>query len=145
MFVKSDRPPKFCAPVRDAFESSDSGLQRPTVLLVDDEPLIVDSLTEVLEDAGFHILPAYDGWMALEKIAHCRPDYVLSDVLMPKMNGLELAIAIRQKYPSTKITLFSGQAGISEILLEGKRKGFEFELLAKPMHPLKVIEHLKAR
>jgi YesN/AraC family two-component response regulator len=50
--------------------------------------------------------------MALKKIAHCRPDYVLSDVLMPKMSGLELAIPIHQKYPLTKITLFSGQAGI---------------------------------
>jgi hypothetical protein len=61
------------------------------------------------------------------------------------MNGLELAIAIRQMYPLTRITLFSGQAGISDILLDGQRKGFEFELIAKPLHPLKVIEHLIAR
>ncbi len=129
----------------EASETIDDQPLRPTVLLVDDEPLIVDTLTEVLEDAGFHVLPAYDGWTALDKVAHCRPDHLLSDVLMPKMNGMELAIAIRQMYPLTRITLFSGQAGISEILLEGQRKGFEFELLAKPMHPLKVIEHLKAR
>ena len=61
---------------------------------------------------------------------------------MPKMNGVELAIAIRKMYPSTRIMLFSGQAGISEILLDGQRKGFEFELIAKPIHPLKVIEYL---
>jgi hypothetical protein len=41
--------------------------------------------------------------------------------------------------------LFSGQAGISEILLAGHRQGFEFELIAKPIHPLKLIERLKAQ
>jgi CheY-like chemotaxis protein len=127
----------------DACDAFETQRDRPTVLIVDDEPLIVDTLTEVFEDEGFLVLPAYDGWMALEKIARLRPDYVLSDVLMPKMNGVELAIAIRKMYPSTRITLFSGQAGISEILLDGRRKGFEFDLIAKPMHPLKVIEHLK--
>lgn len=39
--------------------------------------------------------------------------------------------------------LFSGRTGISEILLDGQRQGFEFELIAKAIHPLKVIEHLK--
>ncbi|MGB9078011.1 MAG: hypothetical protein WCC26_14320 [Terracidiphilus sp.] len=62
---------------------------------------------------------------------------------MPKMNGVELAIAIRKMYPSTRIMLFSGQAGISDILLDGLRQGFEFELIAKPIHPLIVIEHLR--
>jgi CheY-like chemotaxis protein len=62
---------------------------------------------------------------------------------MPKMNGVELAITIRKMYPSTRIMLFSGQAGISNILLDGQRLGFEFELIAKPLHPLKVIEHLR--
>jgi CheY-like chemotaxis protein len=145
ILVKGDYPPNVYPLFGEASGEIDSQPNRPTVLLVDDEPLIVDTLTEVLEDAGFHVLPAYDGWMALEKVAHCRPDYLLSDVLMPKMNGLELAIAIRQMYPSTRITLFSGQAGISDILLDGQRRGFEFDLIAKPVHPLKVIEHLKAR
>ena len=70
------------------------------------------------------------------------PDYVLSDVLMPRMNGVELAIAIRKMLPAVKIFLFSGQAGISEILQEGQRQGYDFELIAKPIHPLKLIERL---
>jgi CheY-like chemotaxis protein len=142
-FIKDDPASNLNPPCREASEAVDTQRDRPIVLLVDDEPLIVDTLTEVLEDAGFRVLAAYDGWMALEKVAHCQPDHLLSDVLMPKMNGVELAIAIRKMYPSTKITLFSGQAGISEILLDGQRRGFEFELLAKPIHPLKIIDHLK--
>lgn len=143
IFMKGDHAPNVSLPTGEASEADDAQRHRPTVLLVDDEPLIVATLTEVLEDAGFHVLPAYDGWTALEKVAHCRPDYLLSDVLMPKMNGVELAIPIQKMYPSTRITLFSGQAGISDFLLDGQRQGFEFELLAKPMHPLKIIEHLK--
>jgi CheY-like chemotaxis protein len=141
--MNGDHIPKITSPRRETSDAVDTQRDRPTVLLVDDERFIADTLTEVLEDAGFCVLAAYDGWMALEKVAHCRPDHLLSDVLMPKMNGVELAIAIRKMYPSTRVTLFSGQAGISDILLDGQRKGFKFELLAKPLHPLKVIECLK--
>jgi CheY-like chemotaxis protein len=143
VFAMGNQDPKFDPLAGAVAGAPETQRNRPVVLLVDDEQLIVDTLTEVLEDAGFQVLPAYDGWTALEKVAHCRPDYLLSDVLMPKMNGIELAITIRQKYPSTHITLFSGQAGISEILLDGQKKGFEFDLLAKPLHPLKIVEHLR--
>ncbi len=116
----------------------------PKILVVDDERRIADTLGEILELAGFHVAIAYDGWEALERAARFHPDYLLSDVLMPQMNGVELAIAIRKTYPSAKILLFSGQAGISEILLDGQKQGFEFELVAKPIHPSKLIELLKA-
>lgn len=117
----------------------------PKILVVDDEKRIADTLTEILEMSGFHVATAYDGWDALEAAARFHPDYLLSDVLMPRMNGVDLAIAMRKMYPDTKILLFSGQAGISEILLAGHRQGFEFELIAKPIHPLKLIERLKAQ
>jgi CheY-like chemotaxis protein len=129
---------------REASDSTESHRRRLTVLIVDDEKLIVDTMVEILNGAGFEAIGAYDGWTALELIAHRQPDYLLSDVLMPQMNGVELAISIRKMHPATRIVLFSGQAGISEILLEGQRQGFQFELLAKPIHPLKLIEHLRA-
>jgi len=117
----------------------------PKILVVDDEKRIADTLTEILEMSGFQVATAYDGWDALEAAARFHPDYLLSDVLMPRMNGVDLAIAMRKMYPDAKILLFSGQAGISEILLAGQRQGFEFELVAKPIHPLKLIERLKAQ
>ena len=126
-------------------DSADVQQNSPTVLIVDDEKLIVDTLAEILEGAGFHVVAAYDALTALGAANRFRPDYLLSDVLMPQMNGVELAIAIRKMHPAAKILLFSGQAGISEILLEGQRQGFEFELIPKPIHPLKLIERLKNR
>ena len=123
--------------------SREPALGRPKVLVVDDERLIADTMSEILEDDGFHVAVAYDGWSALESASQFRPNYLLSDVMMPRMNGVELAIAIRKMLPETKILLFSGQAGISDILLKGQKQGFDFELAAKPMHPLKLIEKLK--
>ena len=117
--------------------------RRPRALVVDDERLIADTTTDILEGAGFDVTVAYDGWTALEAASRFKPDYLLSDVTMPQMNGVELAIAIRKMYPETRILLFSGQAGISEILLSGRSQGFEFDLVAKPIHPLKLIEKLK--
>ena len=113
------------------------------ILVVDDQRLIADTLSEILEDAGFDVAVAYDGWEAVEKAARFKPDQLLSDVVMPGMNGVELAKAIHEMHPSTKILLFSGQAGISEILLDAEKQGYYFELLAKPLHPTKLIERLR--
>ena len=113
------------------------------VLVVDDQRLIADTLAEILINAGFDAVAAYDGWDALDKASRFSPNWVVTDVLMPRMNGVELAIALRKNYPSSSILLFSGQAGISEILNDGYRQGYQFELLAKPIHPMKLIERLK--
>jgi CheY-like chemotaxis protein len=123
--------------------SKDSQPSRPKILVVDDERLIVDTIVQILEGEGFDVVAAYDGWEALQNAGRFRPDYLLSDVLMPKMNGVELAIAIQKMHPATKILLFSGQAGISELLLSGQRQGLKYELIAKPIHPRKLIQILK--
>ena len=129
---------------RDPNQASPEPRQRRLkVLVVDDQRLIVDTIVEILEGAGFEAIPVYDPWEALDAAARSQPDYLLTDVLMPRMNGVELAIAIRKMYPTVKILLFSGQAGISEILLEAQKRGYQFELIPKPIHPLKLVERLK--
>lgn len=128
-----------------ASEQREQQPRRSKVLVVDDHTLIADTLVEILGGAGFDAVAAYDGWEALEKVSRFQPDWLISDVLMPRMNGVELAITIRQSHPEMAILLFSGQAGVSDILWEGQRRGFEFELIAKPVHPLKLIERLKAK
>jgi CheY-like chemotaxis protein len=116
---------------------------RPRVLVVDDQKLIVDTIAEILEGAGFEVAVACDAWTALELAASFQPDRLLSDVLMPGMNGVELAIAVRKMYPAVKILLFTGQTGISEILENAEERGYKFEVLPKPIHPRKLVEHLK--
>jgi CheY-like chemotaxis protein len=130
------------------FHMSESEEQRriaelARVLVVDDERLLAETTAAILRGSGFNTKTAYDGFGALEMAAWFHPDYLLSDIMMPGMNGVELAIAITKLFPTTKILLFSGQAGIADILENSKAKGFEFPLLAKPVHPLKLIEELK--
>lgn len=127
---------------------NESGSKEPRqipskILVVDDERRIADTVTEILEMAGFYVMAAYDGCEALETAVKFQPDYLLADVLMPKMNGVELAIEISKMFPAARILLFSGQTGISEILQDAQKRGFEFELIAKPIHPLELIERLK--
>jgi len=126
-----------------ASEEPDPEPYRPKVLVVDDHRLIADTLVEILAGAGYQAAAAYDGWEALELVPRFQPDWLLSDVLMPRMNGVELAITVRQSHPNMAILLFSGQAGVSEILSQGIERGYEFELIAKPVHPLKLIQRLK--
>jgi CheY-like chemotaxis protein len=125
------------------FDRAEDDPVKPRVLIVDDERLLADTTAAILGSAGFRTKTAYDGWEALETARSFHPDYLLTDVMMPLMNGVELAIAITKMLPSTKILLFSGQAGISDLLEEGHSQGYEFPLLAKPVHPLRLIEALK--
>lgn len=116
---------------------------RPRILVVDDQKLIVDTLSEILRGAGFEVAVACDAWAALDLAASFHPERILSDILMPGMNGVELAIAVRKMYPSVKILLFSGQAGISEILDGAEERGYKFDVIGKPIHPQKLIERIK--
>jgi DNA-binding response OmpR family regulator len=68
-----------------------------TVLVVDDERFIVDLLAEVLAEEGFEVRRAYDGQAAWEDVDNDPPDLVLTDVFMPKLNGLELARKVQEK------------------------------------------------
>src|ERR1700692_3708936 len=82
---------------------------KPVVLVVDDETLIADSLAAILRQHGFAAIVAYNGRSALETARVDPPDLLLSDVAMPGMSGIDLAIAISQATPGCKVILFSGQ------------------------------------
>lgn len=131
-----------------AREASDrsrrSGKRRSTVLVVDDQRLIADTLTDILNGNGYRATAAYSGHDALRLAEEIRPDFLLTDVVMPAMNGVELAIAIQTKFPETRIMLLSGQAGIADILQQGRARGYEFNLVAKPIHPDRLMDHLKS-
>jgi CheY-like chemotaxis protein len=121
------------------------GLRKPTVLVVDDQQMIADTTTLVLNQSGFRAERAYGGQSALQMALNLKPDYLLTDIVMPGMNGVELAICVRRQLPATVIVLFSGQAGITDLLREAKDGGYEFNLLAKPIHPEKLLEYLKRK
>ena len=115
---------------------------RKRVLVIDDEPSIADSLTEILIGHGYDALAFHSGLTAIDSARDCCPDLVISDVVMPKLNGVDTVLAIRELCPSTKILLFSGQAGTTTILEAARAEGHEFEMLPKPIHPEQLLKKL---
>jgi len=120
-----------------------AGQECKSVLVVDDEETVANTTIEILNMSGFCAFVAYDGQTALELAAKFHPDILLTDVVMPGMNGVELAIAINKLLPQTQILLISGQAGTLDLLEKARTEGHAFDLVAKPIHPLKLIEQLK--
>lgn len=115
----------------------------PRILVVDDEALIADTIVQILNRNGFIAQAAYSGSDAIELAKRYCPELVLSDVMMPHVDGVEAAIAIREHCPDTRIVLFSGQAATVEILARARQRGHDFELLPKPIHPTQLIKHLR--
>jgi CheY-like chemotaxis protein len=75
---------------------------RPLVLVVDDEPVIADTIAQILEKRGYAAIAAYDGEDAIQAALLNPPQLVISDVMMPGMNGIELGISIRRIFPDCK-------------------------------------------
>jgi DNA-binding NtrC family response regulator len=109
------------------------------VLIVDDEVRIADTLAAILKRSGFRTMVAYDAESALELARATPPDLLLSDVVMPGLCGVELALAVRQTIPGCKILLFSGQAETMDLLGAARDAGETFTILAKPLHPTKLL------
>jgi DNA-binding response OmpR family regulator len=109
--------------------------RRPVVLIVDDEVVITKSLAAILSISGFAPLTAYDGESALELACAVPPDLLITDVVMPGMTGIELAIALVARVPDCRVLLFSGQAATIDLLAQAHTEGHDFTLLTKPIHP----------
>jgi CheY-like chemotaxis protein len=68
------------------------------------------------------------------------PDLVVIDVLLPAMNGIDLAIRIKSEWPQCHISLFSGQTATADLLESAMKSGHTFGVLAKPVHPSELLE-----
>ncbi len=117
---------------------------RMRVLVVDDEHLITDTLCAILNESGFEAVGAYSGIEALESAAKYQPHIVLSDVMMPRMSGVELGIELRNLYPEMKVILFSGQTATSGLIQRARADGHRFDLIPKPIHPRDLIARLRS-
>ncbi len=115
---------------------------RQAILVIDDEKRIADTLVVILSSTGYVAEAAYDGSSALQICSERPPDLVISDVVMPGINGIEVAIAIRRQFPACHILLYSGQAATAEMMEEARSRGHDFELLAKPVHPVQLLERV---
>ena len=114
------------------------------VYVVDDEKIISDTLAMILTQSGFSAVAFEDPVKALAAAAEgTPPDLLISDVMMPGMSGIELAIQFNKCYPQCKVLLFSGQVATADMLEAAKLQGYQFEVLQKPVHPSDLLAKLR--
>jgi DNA-binding response OmpR family regulator len=114
----------------------------PKVLVVDDDPVIVRLLEVNFEMEGFTVVTAGDGMEGVERARAEQPDIVVSDVMMPKLNGLELCVALKTD-DSTKaipVVLLSAKAQVADIRA-GLDAGAD-DYVTKPFEPLDLIDRV---
>lgn len=113
------------------------------VLIADDERVIADTLVIILKISGFDARAVYSGDSAVEVAQSFQPNVLISDVIMSGMTGIEAAIKVRAKLPLCKVLLFSGKAATVDLLHKAQTQGFEFEILAKPVHPTDLLARMR--
>jgi CheY-like chemotaxis protein len=85
------------------------------LLIVDDEPSIRTSMSQVLNEIGYHVRPAEDGFSALRQIRQEMPDILISDLNMPGMSGFELLSVVRRRFPAIQSIAMSGAFSGDEV------------------------------
>jgi DNA-binding response OmpR family regulator len=109
------------------------------IFVVDDEVVVATTLCEILKREGFDICCFTDPLKALEAAYVKAPDFLIADVVMPGMSGIDLAIVVRETWPDCPLILFSGQLATSQLLEAARQGGHDFEVLTKPVSPSEII------
>ena len=113
------------------------------IFVVDDEFVIATTLATILQRSGFDAVSFTEPLKALDAAKIKAPDLLISDVMMPVLSGIDLAIRMKKEYPDCKILLFSGQAATANLLEAARKEGHDFELLSKPIHPSEFLLKVK--
>lgn len=115
---------------------------KKTILAVDDESSILDLLKFNLEKEGFNFISAEDGEEGINKVLNEKPDLLLLDVMIPKMDGLSVCKKIRQKNINIPIIMLSARGEEIDKVL-GLEIGAD-DYITKPFSPREVIARIKA-
>ena len=110
-----------------------------TLLIIDDDDVVRESLAAYLEDSGFSVLQASNGQQGLQVFEQDRPDLVICDLRMPQMGGLEMIRQVTERAPDLPVIVVSG-AGVMNDAVEALRLGAA-DYLIKPLEDLAVLEH----
>lgn len=105
----------------------------PRVLIIDDEEVVLDSCTQILEGRNYHLATALDGERGLEQVRQFGPDVVFVDLKMPGLPGLDVLEKIREIDPTIVTIVITGYATVSSAVDAMKRGAYDF--LPKPFTP----------
>jgi two-component system, NtrC family, nitrogen regulation response regulator NtrX len=112
-----------------------------TILVVDDEASILQSVEGILADEGFEVVSAADGKEALDKVEETLPDLVLLDIWMPGMDGIETLVKIKESYPYLQVVMMSGHGTIETAVKATKLGAYDF--IEKPLSMDKLLHTVR--
>jgi two-component system nitrogen regulation response regulator NtrX len=112
-------------------------MSRESVLIVDDEPTIRESLADILSDEGYQVLAAPDGQEALRLVRAQPPDLVLLDIWLPGMDGLQCLQALRKEAPWVPVVMITGHGSV-ELAVKSIKLG-AYDFLEKPLSMERVL------
>lgn len=116
---------------------------RETILIVDDEPALRELAYEVLSQRGYKIICAENGKKAQNILKNESIDLIITDIIMPELNGYQLASFVQEKYPTVKIQLTSGYDNAHEI--DNIGGNLKQNLLHKPYSPQTLLKRVRER
>lgn len=119
----------------------DEKMEDITILVVDDEQNIVDLVSAYLKKDGFHVLTAQDGKEALDVAIRERPDLIVLDIMLPKMDGLEVLTHIRKEYDPYVLMLTARTEEIDRVV--GLSIGAD-DYVTKPFSPRELVARVRA-
>lgn len=122
----------------------------PTVLVIDDEPEVRDSIQQVLGRAGFTVTTADNGQTGIQRFLSHPADVVVVDIIMPRSNGIEVIRKIRSQYPGARIIAISGGGNfgpfgykpgtvVTESYLASATESGADAVMTKPFHRTELI------
>jgi CheY-like chemotaxis protein len=117
--------------------------KRTRVFVVDDEFTIASTLALILHHLDFDATSFTGPLDALQAAITHAPDVLVSDIAMPDLSGIELAIRVRELVPDCKVILFSGLASTVDVLNTAEANGQNFEVLLKPVHPAALAKRIR--
>lgn len=117
---------------------------KPVILIVDDEVTIAETLRTILMRHGYATFAVYEAQSALELVSVVPPDLLLTDFVLPGMNGLALAMQVVEECPACKVIIFSGAVSAIDMTTMSHKRNPEFVLLEKPLHPDALLARMES-
>jgi CheY-like chemotaxis protein len=102
------------------------------ILIVDDEQIFADTLAQIFRNEGYDCRSVYSAEQAIETLAEWEPELTIVDVMLPGMNGIDLAILLKANYPNLAVMMISGQVATGGLVEKAAQQGHEFYILPKP-------------
>lgn len=116
---------------------------KPRLFVVDDEKVVADTISAVLRAEGFEVETFYDGLPALERAMEDPPEAVVTDIVMPGLDGLRLAALLKEHCPDCLVTLISGQPTAMYSVRSLGDEMPRVTLLEKPIHPADLVAEIR--